>query len=89
MSQEKIYVGKCKVVTTKFGEITKVSFGPSDFDKLNAAKNENNWVNLELLTARDGGQYLKIDNFKPTAQSGGSVQSAPVNQSAPSDDLPF
>ena len=90
MDNSKIYVGKTKVVTTKFGEITKVSFGPSDFEKLNAAKNDAGWVNLDLLTARDGGQYLKIDNFKATAQGGGgSVQSKPVNQESPSDDLPF
>ena len=86
----KIYVGKTKSVTTKFGAITKVSFGPSDFEKLNDAKNAAGWVNLEMLTGRDGTPYLQIDNFKPTAQGGGgSAPSAPVNQAAPSDDLPF
>tara|TARA_R110002050_G_scaffold38740_2_gene95392 strand:+ start:2568 stop:2831 length:264 start_codon:yes stop_codon:yes gene_type:complete len=85
---DKIYVGKAKGITTKFGQITKLSFGPNDFEKLNAEKNAAGWVNLEILTGRDGNPYAQIDNFKPTAQ-GGEAKAAPVNQAAPSDDLPF
>lgn len=85
----KIYVGKAKAITTKFGVITKLSFGPSDFEKLNAEKNAAGWVNLEILSGRDGNPYAQIDNFKPAGDGGGSAPSAPVNQTAPSDDLPF
>jgi hypothetical protein len=85
---EKIYVGKAKSITTKFGQITKLSFGPNDFEKLNEHKNAAGWVNLEILSGRDGNPYAQIDNFKPTAQ-GGAPKAAPVNQEAPSDDLPF
>ena len=81
-----------KSITTQYGVINKISFGPQDFEKLAAAKNDAGWCNLEILTGRDGNPYMQIDNFKPTAQGGGggnSAPSAPVNQAAPSDDLPF
>lgn len=86
----KIYVGKTKQITTKFGQITKVSFGPNDFEKLEAAKNAAGWVNLEILTGRDGSPYMQIDNYKPEG-GGGQAQGASqaVNQQSQEDDLPF
>jgi len=84
----KIYVGKTKVINTKFGAITKVSFGPNDFEKLEAAKNASGWVNLEMMTGRDGTPYMQIDNFKPSGEGGGSAP-AVNQQSNDSDDLPF
>jgi hypothetical protein len=85
---DKIFLGQTKVVTTKFGQIIKISFGPDDFKKIEDSKNTAGWLNLEMLTGRNGLPYLQIDNFKPTAQ-GGAPKAAPVNQEAPSDDLPF
>lgn len=84
----KVYVGKTKVITTKFGNITKVSFGPSDFEKLNDAKNAAGWVNLEMMTGRDGTPYMQIDNFKPEG-GGGQAPARAVNQQESNDDLPF
>lgn len=83
----KIYVGKTKAITTKFGQITKVSFGPSDFEKLNDAKNAAGWVNLEILTGRDGSPYMQIDNYKP--EGGGNSAPAAVNTQSEDDGLPF
>ena len=79
------------MINTKFGAITKVSFGPSDFEKLEAAKNAAGWVNLEMMSGRDGTPYMQIDNFKPSGESGNGGGSAPaVNQQSDSnDDLPF
>ena len=84
----KVYVGKAKSVQTKFGAITKLSFGPNDFEKLAEYKNAAGWVNLEILQGRDGSPYAQIDTFKPTAQGGGSPAPA-VNQASANDDLPF
>ena len=52
--QTATFIGKTKVVKTKFGEIVKIAFGPKDFEKLDGLKNESGWVNLELMSKRDG-----------------------------------
>ena len=56
--------------------------------KIYVGKAKSITTNLEILSGRDGNPYAQIDNFKP-AGGGGSAPSAPVNQTAPSDDLPF
>ena len=78
--QTATFIGKTKVVKTKFGEIVKIAFGPKDFDKFVELKNESGWVNLELMSKRDGEKYLKVQEaYTPKAK--------PVN--AGSDYFPF
>lgn len=77
---DKQFVGKTNVVTTKYGKIVKVAFGPQDFEVLMNAKNEKGWVNLEMKDKRDGGVYFQIQSaYTPKA-------AAPVNDG---DDMPF
>ena len=73
------FIGKTKVVKTKFGEIVKIAFGPRDFEALDGLKNESGWVNLELMSKRDGEKYLKVqEQYQPKkAVNGGG------------DDFPF
>lgn len=71
------FVGKTKVVTTKYGEIVKIAFGPKDWELLQNAKNDSGWVNLELKGKRDGGKFLQVQSDLPKK---------PVNSG---DDLPF
>jgi hypothetical protein len=81
MANDKVFVGKTNVVTTKFGEIVKVAFGPQDFEVLMNAKNEKGWVNLEMKDKRDGGKYFQLQGeytAKPKATA--------VNDT---DDMPF
>lgn len=77
---DKVFVGKTNVITTKYGEIVKVSLGPQDFEKLNNSKNEKGWVNLEIKGKRDGGKYIQVQG----EYTGG--KSSAVNDS---DDMPF
>lgn len=46
----KIYGGNAKVITTKFGEMWKVSQNRSDLEKLLQYMNDNDteWVNLDM-----------------------------------------
>jgi len=46
----KIYGGNAKVITTKFGEMWKVSQNRSDLEKLLQYMNDNDteWVNLDI-----------------------------------------
>ena len=47
---EKIFGGNAKVITTKYGEMWKVSQNRSDLEKLLKYMNENDteWVNLDI-----------------------------------------
>lgn len=81
MANDKVFVGKTNVVTTKYGEIVKVALGPQDFEILTNSKNDKGWVNLEIKDKRDGGKYIQLQG----EYTGGAKPSA-VNDT---DDLPF
>ena len=81
MANDKVFVGKTSVITTKFGEIVKVALGPQDFEVLLNAKNEKGWVNLEIKDKRDGGKYIQLQG-----EDTGKPKAAAVNDT---DDMPF
>lgn len=81
MANDKVFVGKTNVVTTKYGEIVKVAFGPQDFEILMNAKNEKGWVNLEMKDKRDGGKYFQLQG-----EIASKPKAAAVNDT---DDMPF
>lgn len=88
---EKIYAGSGKIVQTKFGEMTKISFSKSDLDKLQAEAGKNNgWVNLVLKEKKDKIEgkpthYLEVDNWKPSGEVQQSAPTPSINESS----LPF
>lgn len=88
---EKTFVGSAKIVTTKFGEMTKVSFSEKDIETLKANLSKG-WVNCVIKEKKNKVEgkpthYLEIDNWKPTEQSAGIK---PHNNDTPQhDDLPF
>lgn len=68
-----IYAGTAKLVATKFGEMTKVSFNRTDLEKLQNYLNANDteWVNLVIKEKREKVEgkpthYLQVDEWKPT-----------------------
>jgi len=81
MGNDKVFVGKTSVVSTKFGEIVKVAFGPQDLEVLVNAKNEKGWVNLEIKDKRDGGKYIQLQG-----EYTGKPKAVAVNDT---DDMPF
>ena len=66
----------------------KISIGPNFQQWYEANKNEKGYVNIDILTSREGKQYAKHNDFKPTNQ-GGSSYSAPKTTypQAPDDSL--
>lgn len=71
-----IYAGTAKVVATKFGEMTKVSFNRTDLEKLTNYLNANDteWVNLVIKEKKEKVEgkpthYLQVDEWKPTGQA--------------------
>lgn len=67
---DKILVGRVEVKQTKFGGLTKLSFGPNDISKLQEqAQSNKGWVNLILKESKSGNLYLEVDTWKPTKQA--------------------
>jgi len=48
---------------------------------------KNGWVNMNVMTAKTGKNYVELDTFVPKS-SGSNGSSAPVTNSV-ADDLPF
>jgi len=73
---DKVFIGSGKIIPTKFGELTKISFSESDIDKLKANLT-NGWVNLVVKEKKDKVEgkpthYLEVDNWKPNTDKDGS-----------------
>jgi hypothetical protein len=91
---EKVFCGSAKIITTKFGDLTKVSFSQKDIDTLQANM-VNGWINLvikEKKTKVDGKptHYLEVDTFVPTKQD--TAKAVETQNSVISNDfdpLPF
>ena len=88
MSEEKIFCGSGRIVQTKFGELTKVSFSESDIEKL---KNNlsNGWINLVLKEKKNKVEgkpthYLEVNTWKPSEKPKSSNEPEIMN-----NDLPF
>lgn len=85
---EKIYCGSARIINTKYGELTKVSFHKDDINKIVKYMKDNgsDWANLVVKEKRekvDGKptHYLEIDEWKPEQKH--------EPQEEPNDDLPF
>lgn len=69
--------------TTEYGEIIKLSIKEQEFkDFLNENKNEKGYVNIDILTNREGKKYAVLNDFVPQPKA----ESTAPNES---DDLPF
>jgi hypothetical protein len=89
---EKIYCGNAKIITTQFGELTKVSFSKDDINKIVKHMKDNSldWANLVIKEKKDKVEgkpthYLEIDNWKPSEEA--TRQPQPVEDN--SETLPF
>lgn len=87
---EKVFCGSAKIIQTKFGELTKVSFSQKDIDTLQANM-VNGWINLvvkEKKTKIEGKatHYLEVDTYKKESVTG-IINTHEVK--LPESDLPF
>jgi len=96
---EKKYCGNARVITTQFGELTKVSFSASDLETLKSCL-DNGWVNAVIKEKKNKVEgkpthYLEIDTWKPTNGEGERLKQPHMEAAAKttvSDDdssLPF
>ena len=71
MSDEKIFCGSGRIVSTKFGDVPKISLSKEDVNKIFKYMKENNleWINLEMKAKKETEQgkpthYLQVDTWK-------------------------
>lgn len=90
--QEKVFCGSAKVISTQYGDLTKLSFHKDDIQKL-FDNLDNGWVNCvvkEKQNKVDGKptHYIEVDKWKPdtTKSNSATKQSASVEADT---DLPF
>ena len=78
---DKIFCGSGRIINTKFGELTKMSFSKTDLETLQSNLNEKGWVTVAVKEKRNkvGGKpthYVEVDTWQPSEQQD-------------SNDLPF
>ena len=66
---EKIYCGNGKKITTRYGDMMRLSLSETDIQALQDNL-ENGWVNVKVLERREPSQsgmthYLQVDDWKP------------------------
>jgi hypothetical protein len=103
MSEEKIFVGNGKKITTQYGDLMKLSITAEDLEKMQA-NIDNGWLNLNVKERREpsaGGMthYLEVDTWKPNSAKGGgddtkneapkAAKPAPAQDDLQPEDLPF
>ena len=72
MAEDKIFVGSAKIITTTFGDLTKISFSEKDLQTLKENL-KNGWVNTVLKEKKTKiygkpTHYLCVDKWEPKPQ---------------------
>ncbi len=96
-NEEKAFINGCsaKRVTTKFGDIIKLSGKTDEFiESLKKYTNKGGWFNFDIKTSKSGDKmYVENNDFQPVANEGGtpsgSSKAVRVPASTYVDDLPF
>jgi hypothetical protein len=68
----------------------KISINAKFIEWYEANKNEKGYVNIDILTSREGKMYAKHNDWKPDGQAPqGTTRVQGTTTFEPSDDLPF
>jgi hypothetical protein len=67
--KDKVFLGRIKVINTRYGEMVKVSFGPKDLEILNEHKNDQGWSNWVLKESQSGSKYMELDDWKAARET--------------------
>lgn len=70
---EKKFCGSAKIINTKFGELTKISFSQKDIEVLQENM-VNGWINLVIKEKKNkvegkATHYLEVDTFVPKKEN--------------------
>lgn len=68
---------KVKVQPTQYGEIIKLGINKDEF--LQNPFNERGYVNIDILTSKNGNKYAKINDYKkPTNEDNSEVDTEEI-----------
>ena len=94
MAEDKIYCGSAKIVTTQYGELTKVSFNKEDINRMVSHMKDNgsDWINLVIKPKKDPqpnkpAYYVEVDTWKPEPKQAHTPKQEYANDD--SGGLPF
>jgi hypothetical protein len=94
---DKIYCGNGKKITTRYGDMMRLSLTESDLQALQDNL-DNGWVNVKVCERREPSQsgmthYLEVDTWKPGQDRDGDAapkKAAPAQtEEVSAEDLPF
>ncbi len=97
---DKIYCGNGKKITTRYGDMMRLSLSESDLQALQDNL-ENGWVNVKVCERREPSQsgmthYLEVDTWKPNQDRDDAAPAAAKAPAKPAqtdevsaEDLPF
>ena len=75
------------VKTTQYGDIIKLSFNCERFNAfMKQNMNEKGYINVDILSTREGKKYAVLNEFKPQQSA---PQSPVIDNEPEGDDLPF
>lgn len=100
---DKIFCGNAKVINTKYGELTKISFSKKDLETMLANLSEKGWINTVLKEKKNKVEgkpthYLEVDTFEFKGALGSAERKEMQSNDLPvgakvepedDDDLPF
>jgi hypothetical protein len=73
-----------KVQPTQYGEIIKLSFNKDSF--LENPFNNKGWLNVDILTSKEGKKYAKINDYKKVdATASNEVEEDTITE----EEIPF
>ena len=77
-----------KTITTKYGELDKISIKVEEFKEFLDKYDNNGWVNLNIKTSQwSGKKYAELDTWKPDGESTPSKKETSDDISV--EDIPF
>ena len=62
-----------KVVKTQYGEIIKLGINANEIG-MNPI-NDDGWINLDILTSKNGKKYAVVDTYKPAKKTDKKAES--------------
>jgi len=82
---DKIYCGNGRVLTTKFGQMLKLSLTSEDVQAL-MDNIDNGWVNIKVCKRKEPSEkgtthYLEIDTWKPEKKADAKPEEKAVEKS--------
>lgn len=72
-----------KAKTTQYGEIIKLGIKKDEF--LTNPFDSRGWLNIDILTSKEGKKYPKINDYKRT----GATASEEVEEDITEEEIPF